>query len=129
MDNIRQLKGCNGLAAALASGQTLRDAARTAGLSERTAARRMADPAFRSEVAAIRARILEQATGQLAAAATKAVTTLCALLDDDLANVRLRAACAILELSHKLYDERMMEQRLADLEKRIPDGNGPRAIM
>jgi hypothetical protein len=39
------------LALALASGQTLRDAAAAAAISERTAARRWADPGFRRRVA------------------------------------------------------------------------------
>jgi hypothetical protein len=54
------------LAAALAEGKTVRDAVVAAGVSERTAYRRLGDPAFRQKVSEIRARMLERAAGVMA---------------------------------------------------------------
>src|SRR5262249_42718410 len=53
-------RGDNALLLALASGQTVRDAARLAGIGERTATRRLADPAYRRRVAELRAEIERQ---------------------------------------------------------------------
>jgi hypothetical protein len=85
------------LVAALASGQPILEAARTAGISERTAYRRLQDARFRREVADARAGLLAQAVGQLADATTAAVSTLRALLDAEAETVRLGAARSILD--------------------------------
>ena len=51
-------KGDLELQIALAKGSTVRHAARAAGISERTAYRRLADPQFRSELKVVRERLL-----------------------------------------------------------------------
>ena len=68
--------GDDALAAAVAAGTSIKDAARAAGVSERTAYRRQHDPDFRRRVAEIRSRFLSDAVGRLAAASTEAVSTL-----------------------------------------------------
>jgi hypothetical protein len=80
------------LAFAVASGQTLRDAAWAAGVSEPTAARRWADPAFRSRVTQVRGETFARASGQLADAMTPAVAALSSLLTAETDSVRLAAA-------------------------------------
>ena len=51
-------KGDLELLVALAKGSTRRDAARAAGISERTAYRRLADPQFRTQLDTLRQRLL-----------------------------------------------------------------------
>jgi hypothetical protein len=58
-------KGDDALVLALASGQTVRDAACAAGVGERTATRRWADPDFRRRVARRRAELAARAAGRL----------------------------------------------------------------
>jgi hypothetical protein len=50
---------------ALAAGQTVRDVAAAAGVGERTATRRWADPDFRRRVAELRADMVSRATGKM----------------------------------------------------------------
>ena len=104
------------LIAALASGQTVRDAAAAAGVSEATAFRRRRDPAFRQRVEAVRSELFTTALGQLADAATEAVTTLRVLLGDKSATIRLGAARSILELGPRLQAAVELEGRIAAIE-------------
>jgi hypothetical protein len=54
------------LAAELARGKTLQDAAESVGCGERTARRRWAEPEFKAKVAAIRAELIDRTSGTLA---------------------------------------------------------------
>jgi len=101
---------------AIARGETVRDAAREAGIGERTAWRRMADPEFRRRLSGVRADVLERATGRLADAGAEAAETLKALLKAESESVRLGAARAILELGSKLREAGELEERLRMLE-------------
>jgi len=109
--------GDDALVLGLASGATVRRAARKAGVAERTAGRRLADPDFRRRVHEARAALFERAIGRLARAATKAADTLAALLDADSESVRLGAARALLELGSKLHESVTLENRIAELER------------
>ena len=106
------------LAAALAAGQTLRDAAVTAGLSERTAVRRWAEADFRRRVAELRAAAVERATGKLADGMAEAGDVLRALLKAESDSVKLGACRAMLEIGVKLRESVELETRLAALEAR-----------
>jgi hypothetical protein len=107
------------LALALASGQTLRDAAAATGIGERTATRRWADTAFRRRVAELRGEMVGQAAGKMAGAMTAAVDTLRQLLDAGTPPaVRLGAARTMLELAVKLRESVELEARIAALEQR-----------
>ena len=77
---------------ALANGATVRAAAAGAGISERTAFRRMATPAFRKELALMRAVAFDEAGAQLARASVKAAQVVVALLDSPDPKIRLQAA-------------------------------------
>ena len=105
------------LVAAIASGATVADAARLAGVSERTVRRRLSDPAFRAELSRAHSAMLESTIGTLAEASTEAARTLRTLLAPSVApSVRLRAAVAVIDFTRRLADERDLEERIARLE-------------
>jgi hypothetical protein len=116
MADIGRRKGETALALALAGGQTVRDAAAAAGLGERTATRRVADPEFRLRVAELRAEMVARATGQLADGMAAAVATLRRLLDAKSESIQLGAARTLLELGQKLRESVELEGRLAAVE-------------
>jgi hypothetical protein len=104
------------LAAALARGLTVRDAAAAAGVSERTAHRRNADPEFRRQVVELRAGMVNAACGQLADNMAAAVRVLVELLAHEDANVRHKAAREILDRGVKLRESVEFDARLTALE-------------
>src|SRR5437763_8329362 len=116
MADIGGQKGQDTLALALASGQTIRDAAASAGVAERTATRRVAELAFRQRVAALRSDMLARAAGQMADGMTQAVTTLRQLLSARSESVRLAAARSILEIGPKLHESLDLDERLREVE-------------
>ena len=105
------------LVAALAAGATKQEAARLAGVGERTIYRRLEDPDFRRRVDQARSELVTQAVGRLADASAAAVTTLRALLGADSESVRLGACRAILDLGLKLRESEELERRIAALEE------------
>ena len=113
----------NALAVALASGMTVAAAAHVAGVSERTAHRRLADAAFARRVTEIRGEMVSRAVGRMTRGMTAAANTLLALLEAADERVRLGAAKAVLELGVKLREATELEARLLALEEQSP-GNG-----
>ncbi len=109
-------RGTEALVMVLAAGKPVTEAARLAGVSERTAWRRLNDPAVRQQVRDARAALIDHTVSRLAAASMGAAATLVALLDAESEPVRLRAAVAILEQTVKLRDSEELERRLAALE-------------
>jgi hypothetical protein len=107
------------LAAGLAGGLTVVTAARKAGLSERSAYRRLSDDDFRRRATEARAAMVERALGRTADGMAAAALTLRRLLDSDSDSVRLGAARALLELGVKLRENCDQEGRLAALETRL----------
>jgi len=107
------------LALALAGGDTVAEAASKAGVSERTAHRRLADLGFRRRVAELRAAAVERATGKLADSMAEAADVLRQLLAAQSESVRLGACRAALELGVKLRESIDLEQRLAALEQQL----------
>ena len=98
---------------ALACGATVENAARSAGLSLRTAHRRLGEPGFRERVQVLRSDMVERAAGMLTAASLEAVKTLLVLQEAaQPAGVRLGAARTVLEQGSKLRE-------VADLQKRL----------
>jgi AcrR family transcriptional regulator len=105
---------------ALACGSNAEQAARAVGVSKSTVFRRLADPEFRRRLAALRADMVERASGMLTAAGMEAVKTLLALLQPPVpAPVRLGAARAVLEIGAELRTVVDLEQRLAALEAQL----------
>jgi hypothetical protein len=80
MAEIGRRKGDDTLLLALASGQTARDAASAVGLGERTATRRLADPAFRRRVCQLRGEMVQRALSRMAEGMAEAADTLRQLL-------------------------------------------------
>jgi len=110
-------KGDDALLLALASGQTIRDAARTAGIGERTATRRLADPAFRQHVEKLRGEMVCRALGRMADGMADAADKLRQLLAARSEAVQLGACRSLLELGVKLRETVQLEERLAALER------------
>jgi hypothetical protein len=105
---------------ALACGATVENAARAAGVAPRTVHRRLANPAFRQRLQALRADMLQRTAGLLTAAALEAVKTLVALQQPPVpAAVRLGAARAILEIGNNVRVVADFEERLTAVELKI----------
>jgi hypothetical protein len=102
---------------ALACGASVENAARTAGLSARTAQRRLAEPAFRKRLQDLRTDMAQRTGGMLTAAGMEAVKTLISLQDGSIAApVRLGAARTVLEFGIKLRENNELAERIAALE-------------
>lgn len=105
------------LALALAAGGTLQAASQHAQISERTARRRMQDPAFRQLVTDTRSQLVERAVGRLAAVACQAADCLADLVAHGTTEaVRLNAAKSILANLLPHLDAVEFERRLRALE-------------
>lgn len=116
------------LAAELATGKTVRDAATAAGVAERTVYRRLGEPEFRAKVAGLRAGMLSAAAGRLADSMAAAADHLRALLGAKDPNVRLRAATQIVTLALKVTELADLERRVKDLEDRSAAAPARRAV-
>lgn len=101
---------------ALASGDSVKQAAERAGVGERTVYRRLADQEFMLKVNKARNMMIGQAVGKLSVNCAKAAEVLEKLLDSDNPRIRLQAAKAILDHSIKLADNLAIEMRLSSLE-------------
>ena len=106
---------------ALACGATVENAARKAGVSDRTAYRRLADPEFCKQLHQLRLEIVQRTAGMLTGAGMGSVKTLVDLQQDVSvqAGVRRRAARDVLEMGVKLRENADWERRLAALEQRL----------
>jgi hypothetical protein len=114
------------LAAALAAGRTVQRAAEAAGVSERTAHRRLKDPSFKRQVAECRARVLDETLGALTEATTSAVAVMAELLAEGNApKVRLAAAKAIIDSQLRVSQLVDLERRVLELEERAAAEGGP----
>lgn len=105
------------LALALAGGCTVREAAKKARVSERTAFRRLEDQAFVQEVGRIRGEMMTRAIGRLAAGMVKAVDDLEKLTKARSEAVRLGAVKARIELPVRLRESAELEERIRKLEQ------------
>ncbi|MGD9857215.1 MAG: hypothetical protein AB7U20_19900 [Planctomycetaceae bacterium] len=113
------------LVLALARGESIADAARLSGWSQRTIQRRLADPDFSRQVRDARADMIGRASARLADATDAAVQTLRDLLSAESESVRLSASRSILELACRLRDSEELEARVAELEAIAHETHGP----
>jgi predicted ArsR family transcriptional regulator len=104
------------LAWALASGQSIAQAAEQFGVSRRTVERHLARPEFRRRVTQLRAELIASALGRMADNMTRAADTIAALLDSDEQHIRLRAGRAMLSLGLRLRDSVEIADRIQHLE-------------
>ena len=111
------------LVAALATGATQTEAARMAGMSERTVRRRLDEPAFADRVAAERRAVATRTAARITALASRdAVAVLRELMvDANVApSVRLRAALGALTVAPAWRDNGELEATVTALEARLP---------
>jgi hypothetical protein len=90
----------------LAMGSTIAAAAKAAGMSRRTAHRRLNDPLLRRRVNNMREQMRSKTMGLLASGMTAAAKTLRRLLRDRSPHVQLAAAQGLLKHGHNLVLER-----------------------
>lgn len=115
------------LAAALAAGRSVKDAAAALKVSERTVHRRNTDPAFRARVQALRDQMVSAAAGRLADNLEVSVLILRRLLTNADPHVQHKAAVKIIELGLKVRSEVDLAGRVALLEQRLATGEPPAA--
>ena len=114
---------------ALACGATVEVAAHRAGMSERTAYRRLEDEPFRKRIKACNAEQLARSSGMLTAITSEAVKTLHDLLAPGNADVvRVRSACAIIEQGMKLRQSTVLEERMSVIEERLQNNDQQRML-
>jgi hypothetical protein len=109
------------LLAALAIGSTVENAARKVGIGERTAYRRLAEPAFQARLQQARVDLVLRTAALLTGAGLGSVKTLVDLQHDAAtpAAVRRGAARDVLELGCKLREAAAMNERLTALEGQL----------
>jgi hypothetical protein len=111
------------LITAFLQGKSIAAAAQVAGISERTAKRRVADPAFQRELAAARTRLLARAIGVLVDGALGAAVQLRQLAQGAVQeSIRLAAARSILEFSFRGLEALDLAERVAALEQATEEG-------
>lgn len=110
------VRGEGALIVALASGDSVKQAAERAGVGERTVYRRLADQEFMLKVNKARHMMIGQAVGKLSVNCAKAAEVLEKLLDSDNPRIRLQAAKTIMDSAIKLSDNWAIEMRLGHLE-------------
>jgi hypothetical protein len=103
----------------LASGSKIRDAATVTSTGERTIHNWLADPAYRAVVVGFRDQLLSETIGRLTQAATRATTTLEALLDAENESVRLRAALGVIDAMVRTREHGELAARVEELERRL----------
>src|SRR5260370_20952764 len=106
---------------ALGCGATVENAARKAGISERTAYRRLDNPVFVEQLNQLRAEMVQRTAGMLTGAGFGAVKTLVDLQQDAAVPpaVRRGAALDVLELALKYRETADFEQRVVALEEGV----------
>jgi hypothetical protein len=107
-------------------------AASRAGCGEKTARRRLADPAFRARVSAARAQMVSDAVGRLSAVGVLAGDTLRALLGEENPQIRLGAARAALEYMLRGREQVELAEQVQRLQAQVEalrdgDRNAPGA--
>jgi hypothetical protein len=102
----------------IASGATVQNAARRAGISRTTAWRRLNDPEVVQRIGRARDEVLAQTVNRSAANAFEAFDVLRELLHDQRASIRLGAAKVLVEVALKYRVTLDTEARLAALEER-----------
>jgi hypothetical protein len=108
------------VAAALASGATLAQAASRGNVSERTVRRRLDNPDFAALVERLTVRVMEEVFDSLTAAARLACITLVELLDESVPPATRHAASrTILDQLTRFHDAVELEHRVRILESGI----------
>ena len=117
--SVRRRRDEERLLGVLAAGGSVEQAAQAAGVSERTAYRRLADAEFRGRLASLRDELAWAALAELAGCASEAVATLRRLLDANSEQVQLGAARTLLDQLLRLREALELSERLTALERRV----------
>jgi len=116
------------LAGHLAAGLQITQAAKKAGVSERTARRRLKVPAFRKQVEELKSEAVGEAVSILGRSMSSAAVELAELLKSEDEKTRLQAAKEIIGLGLKARLQTDLERRMDDVEALLTeDGSGGRA--
>jgi len=99
-----------------AAGLSYAQAGELAGVSARTARRRVSDPPFATELASRRAARVSDVTGRLLVGADRAVQVLLEALESPVTGERLRAADLVLSMSRRFRADCDVDRRLSSLE-------------
>ena len=117
------------LVTVLAKGATVAQAARQAGVSERTVYRRRQQPEFQARIDALQDETLQRVADLLTKAAQEGIHSLVALQDKATPpNVRRAAARDILDLGPRLRADAALEKRIAALEYSVSVPSGPSSL-
>ena len=108
------------LAASVASGMSVKDAAVIAGCTESTAYSISCSDEFRHEVNRLRTQAMEQAVGVLTNAATKAAQSLVKLLDSEDEKIVLSAASKLMDRVGPMQELHELRSRIDAIEKQGP---------
>lgn len=109
------------MATALAAGLSHEQAGDLEGVSSRTVARRLRDPAFAQRVMELRGARVAQVTGRLGELAGSAVDALGECLDGDDESLKLRATQQVLTLLLRFSHDVDLDARVASIEARLDD--------
>jgi hypothetical protein len=102
---------------ALACGASVESAARSVGVSPRTAHRRLKDPEFQRQLGKLKRDMMERASSILAAGTLEAAKSFLAFQDPSTPQaVRLGAARSIFQYSLKVQERLDFEERITALE-------------
>jgi uncharacterized membrane protein YqiK len=112
------------LATAISAGASTAEAAEKAGLSQRTAQRRIADPEFQQQVAQLRSKLMARALDKMAENMTRAADAIARLIDADNPAISLRASRSMLTLSLRLHDALDLDQRITALKEELERRTG-----
>lgn len=105
--------------ALLAGGATVREAAVASGVSERTIARRLNEPAFVQKVAEVRSSLVASAAARLAGGMSGAADVLRDQLKSADPHVQHKSAVKLIELTLKVQEVTELRQKLEELERRL----------
>ncbi len=113
---VEESRYLENLAAAVASGSTVRAAVVGVGCSESCGYRLASSPEFKSRVSELRTAAVSLAVGKLSELALSSVATMEVLLSSDDDSVKLRSAMAILDRFAKLSESVDLRCRVEKLE-------------
>jgi hypothetical protein len=122
--------GDEALVRALAAGLSVPKAADAAGLSERTAYRRLQDPEFRGRVDRARQAVVDGVVGKLSALGDTSVEALDGLLRSTTENIKLGATRTALEYLFKSNEQLTLARQVDELRRDLEalkrhDGGDP----
>lgn len=118
MPGGRRKNADGALAALLAAGKKIADAARTVGVSESLVYRRLEDASFRTKISDLQGAMVAQAVGLGCEGLATGMATLRVLcLNSKSDAVRIRAAALLMEYTIRLRDHASFEARISELER------------